>query len=121
VYTARTGPGRPSRSRSRSIVIALPAASTTAVNAARRKRYRYLIRDTKERGLFDRLFAWHVRYPLDDDRLMAKFHDLVEPVEETVPDRSAFGTHWGLLFFFGDDPIKMRDLLKAQEELDFYV
>jgi len=48
-------------------------------------------------------------------------HELIEPVEETVPDRAAFGTHWGLVFFFGDDPIKMRDLLKAQEELDFYV
>lgn len=48
-------------------------------------------------------------------------HELVTPTEETVPDRSAFGTHWGLIFFFGDDPIIMRDLLKAQEELDFYV
>ncbi|MDX1695251.1 MAG: carboxylate--amine ligase [Ketobacteraceae bacterium] len=48
-------------------------------------------------------------------------HELQEPLEETVPERSAFGTHWGLVFFFGDDPIKMRDLLKAQEELDFYV
>jgi hypothetical protein len=48
-------------------------------------------------------------------------HELVAPLEETVPDRSAFGTHWGLVFFFGDDPIKMRDLLKAQEDLDFYV
>tara|TARA_R110000823_G_scaffold47903_17_gene121968 strand:- start:7826 stop:9133 length:1308 start_codon:yes stop_codon:yes gene_type:complete len=48
-------------------------------------------------------------------------HELVSPAEETVPDRNAFGTHWGLVFFFGDDPIKMRDLLKAQEELDFYV
>ena len=48
-------------------------------------------------------------------------HELVAPTEETVPHRSAFGTHWGLVFFFGDDPIKMRDLLKAQEELDFYV
>ncbi|ADP98574.1 carboxylate--amine ligase [Marinobacter adhaerens] len=48
-------------------------------------------------------------------------HELVAPAEETVPDRSAFGTHWGLVFFFGDDPIKMRDLLKSQEELDFYV
>ena len=48
-------------------------------------------------------------------------HELVEPAEETVPDRNAFGTHWGLVFFFGDDPIKMRDLLKAQEGLDFYV
>jgi hypothetical protein len=48
-------------------------------------------------------------------------HELVAPTEETVPDRSAFGTHWGLIFFTGDDPIKMRDLLKAQEDLDFYV
>jgi hypothetical protein len=48
-------------------------------------------------------------------------HELMEPTEEMVPDRSAFGTHWGLVFFFGDDPIKMRDLLKAQEDLDFYV
>ena len=48
-------------------------------------------------------------------------HELVAPTEETVPDRSAFGTHWGLVFFYGDDPIKMRDLLKAQEDLDFYV
>lgn len=48
-------------------------------------------------------------------------HELVAPLEATVPDRSAFGTHWGLVFFFGDDPIKMRDLLKAQEDLDFYV
>ena len=48
-------------------------------------------------------------------------HELVAPAEETVPDRSAFGTHWGLIFFFGDDPIVMRDLLKAQEDLDFYV
>jgi len=48
-------------------------------------------------------------------------HELVAPAEETVPDRSAFGTHWGLIFFFGEDPITMRDLLKAQEDLDFYV
>jgi len=48
-------------------------------------------------------------------------HELIEPTEETVPDRSAFGTHWGLVFFFGDDPITMRDMLKAQEDLDFYV
>jgi len=48
-------------------------------------------------------------------------HELVPPAEETVPDRYAFGTHWGLVFFFGDDPIKMRDMLKSMEELDFYV
>jgi hypothetical protein len=48
-------------------------------------------------------------------------HELVAPAEETVPDRAAFGTHWGLIFFFGDNPINMRDLLKRQEDLDFYV
>ncbi|MEJ2604623.1 MAG: carboxylate--amine ligase [Gammaproteobacteria bacterium] len=49
------------------------------------------------------------------------FHELTPPVEETVTKRTAFGTHWGLVFFFGDNPHKLRDLLKHQEELDFYV
>lgn len=48
-------------------------------------------------------------------------HDLMEPLEQTVTKRTAFGTHWGLLYFFGEDPYVMRDLLKRQEELDFYV
>lgn len=48
-------------------------------------------------------------------------HELTAPVEEIVTKRTAFGTHWGLVYFFGDDPHRMRDLLKAQEELDFYV
>lgn len=48
-------------------------------------------------------------------------HELTAPLQETVTKRSAFGTHWGLVYFFGDDPHKLRDLLKAQEELDFYV
>ncbi|WP_374762987.1 ATP-grasp domain-containing protein [Yunchengibacter salinarum] len=47
-------------------------------------------------------------------------HELSEPLEAKVTKRSAFGTHWGLLYFFGDDAGTMRDLLKAQEELDFY-
>lgn len=50
-----------------------------------------------------------------------EFHQLQAPTENKVPKRSAFGTHWGLLHFFGDDPYVMRDLLKAQEDLDFYV
>jgi len=49
------------------------------------------------------------------------YHELTSPMEETVTKRTAFGTHWGLVFFFGDDPHKLRDLLKDQEELDFYV
>jgi len=48
-------------------------------------------------------------------------HELTAPMENTVTKRTAFGTHWGLVYFFGDDPYKMRDLLKHQEDLDFYV
>lgn len=48
-------------------------------------------------------------------------HELTAPLEETVTKRTAFGTHWGLVYFFGDDPYQLRDLLARQEELDFYV
>lgn len=48
-------------------------------------------------------------------------HELSAPLEETVTKRTAFGTHWGLVYFFGDDPYQLRDLLKRQEDLDFYV
>ncbi len=50
-----------------------------------------------------------------------EFHELSAPMQEKVMKRTAFGTHWGLIYFHGDDPHRMRDLLKAQEELDFYV
>jgi hypothetical protein len=50
-----------------------------------------------------------------------EFHELLPPSESKVPKRTAFGTHWGLVYFFGDDPHRMRDLLKAQEELDYYI
>ena len=50
-----------------------------------------------------------------------EFHELAQPMEQKVTKRTAFGTHWGLVYFFGDNPLQLRDLLKAQEELDFYV
>lgn len=50
-----------------------------------------------------------------------EYHELQPPVDNKVTKRTAFGTHWGLLYFFGDDPYKMRELLTRQEELDFYV
>lgn len=50
-----------------------------------------------------------------------EFHELAQPMEQKVTKRTAFGTHWGLVYFFGEDPHKLRDLLRAQEDLDFYV
>lgn len=50
-----------------------------------------------------------------------EFHELQPPFEQKVTKRSAFGTHWGLVYFHGEDASRMRDLLKAQEDLDFYV
>jgi hypothetical protein len=50
-----------------------------------------------------------------------EFHELAQPFEQKVTKRTAFGTHWGLVYFFGEDPHRLRDLLKGQEELDFYV
>lgn len=49
------------------------------------------------------------------------YHELTAPLEETVTKRTAFGTHWGLVYFFDSDAETLRDLLKHQESLDFYV
>lgn len=56
-----------------------------------------------------------------EDHEYYETNDLTKPLEQTVTKRTAFGTHWGLLYFFGEDPYVMRDLLKRQEELDFYL
>jgi len=50
-----------------------------------------------------------------------EFHDLATPAEQKVAKRVAFGNHYGTVYFFGDDPDRMREVLLAQEELDFYV
>lgn len=64
----------------------------------------------------------HLEIPAEtEDHDYFEFHELTAPLEETVTKRTAFGTHWGLIHFFGDDPYVMRDLLKHQEDLDFYV
>jgi hypothetical protein len=48
-------------------------------------------------------------------------HELTAPLEETVTKRTAFGTHWGLCYFVGENADEMQALLKRQEDLDFYV
>ncbi|SDH48944.1 ATP-grasp domain-containing protein [Roseospirillum parvum] len=47
-------------------------------------------------------------------------HELTAPSETKVTKRTAFGTHWGLVYFQGDDPDTLHGLLKRQEALDFY-
>ena len=49
------------------------------------------------------------------------YHELTPPLEEIVTKRTAFGTHWGLVFFHGEDHARLAELLKRQEELDYYV
>jgi len=56
-----------------------------------------------------------------EDHPYFDYHELTAPLEELVTKRTAFGTHWGLVYFYGDNPYTMRDLLKHQEELDYYV
>ena len=56
-----------------------------------------------------------------EDHPYFESHELTPPMEETVTKRTAFGTHWGLIYFKGEDADEMFKLLKRQEELDFYV
>ena len=56
-----------------------------------------------------------------EDHPYFESHELTTPVEEIVTKRTAFGTHWGLIYFIGEDPKEMHRLLARQEELDFYV
>lgn len=56
-----------------------------------------------------------------EDHPYFESHELTAPMEEIVTKRTAFGTHWGLVYFVGEDPHALHDLLKRQEELDYYV
>lgn len=56
-----------------------------------------------------------------EDHLYFESHELATPLEEMVTKRTAFGTHWGLIYFVGDNAAEMHKLLARQEELDFYV
>lgn len=64
----------------------------------------------------------HLEIPEEtEDHPYFESHELPTPLQETVTKRTAFGTHWGLLYFRGDDADEMYNLLKRQEELDFYI
>jgi len=48
-------------------------------------------------------------------------HNLYEPMEHKVVERTGFGNHYGTIFFFGDDPGQVRDVVNEYEKVDFYV
>ncbi len=48
-------------------------------------------------------------------------HDLFMPAERTVAKRTAFGTHYGNIFFYGEDPEEIRRLCLEYEDHHFYV
>jgi tRNA pseudouridine38-40 synthase len=48
-----------------------------AIRSTTGKRYRYVIRDGYDRGIFDRRYAWHVRRPLDAEAMHAAGQSLV--------------------------------------------
>lgn len=50
-----------------------------------------------------------------------EFHDLKPPMESKVAKRAAFGNHYGSLYFFGEDPDRMRELLLEMEEQDCFL
>ncbi|TVP78037.1 MAG: carboxylate--amine ligase [Gemmatimonadales bacterium] len=48
-------------------------------------------------------------------------HTLISPSEHKVPEgREGFGNHYGTVFFRGDDPDRMRDLLVHYQDTDFF-
>ncbi len=48
-------------------------------------------------------------------------HTLYEPGEHKVPeDREGFGNHYGTVFFKGDDPERMKELLIHYQNADFF-
>ncbi len=50
-----------------------------------------------------------------------EFNDLAPVMEQKVAKRAAFGNHYGTIYFFGEDPDRMREVLLRQEDIDFYV
>lgn len=47
-------------------------------------------------------------------------HSLFVPATSKVAERVAYGDHYGTIFFHGEDPEKMRELLEHYRALDFY-
>ncbi|MEL6761321.1 MAG: ATP-grasp domain-containing protein [Myxococcota bacterium] len=47
-------------------------------------------------------------------------HNMFVPVNAKVAHRVAFGDHYGTVYFEGDDPDRMRRVLREYEDIEFY-
>ena len=47
-------------------------------------------------------------------------HNLFVPASPKVAQRVGFGNHYGTIYFFGEDPRRMEDLMWKWEKFDFY-
>jgi biotin carboxylase len=67
-----------------------------------------------------RITALEIPDELQEDPFFEE-HTLFPPSEHKVSDdREGYGNHYGTLFFKGDDPKRMKDLLAHYENVDFY-
>ena len=62
----------------------------------------------------------HVPEELKEDPYFES-HTLIPPSEHKVPEgREGFGNHYGTVFFRGEDPERMRQLLVHYQDVDFF-
>lgn len=61
----------------------------------------------------------HVPNEILEDPYYEK-HNLFVPSGVKVAERAGYGDHYGTIYFKGDEPDRMRELLEKYEEFDFY-
>jgi hypothetical protein len=47
-------------------------------------------------------------------------HTLVRPIQHKVSAQHGFGAHYGVVYFFGEDPARLKETLLHFAEADFY-
>jgi hypothetical protein len=47
-------------------------------------------------------------------------HTLVRPIQHKVTEAHGFGAHYGVIYFFGEDPAKLKETLLHFATADFY-
>lgn len=47
-------------------------------------------------------------------------HNLVRPIQHKFTEQHGFGSHYGVIYFFGDDPARLKETLLHFGEQDYY-